>query len=111
MKTPERWIKNHLLITQQLTQNSSDFLRSPEIEGIIGNSDFIYLLNQSADDQDILQDKLHLTNKQLKFVTDSKQGSGLIKFDNVILPFTDLYPTDTKTYKVMSTKPQEMEVV
>ncbi len=94
-----------------LTQNSSDFLRSPEIEGIIGNSDFIYLLNQSADDQDILQDKLHLTNKQLKFVTDSKQGSGLIKFDNIILPFTDLYPTDTKTYKVMSTKPQEMEVV
>lgn len=91
-----------------LTQNVTDFLRSPDVEGILGNSDFIYLLNQSADDQDILADKLHLSDEQLKFVTDSDQGCGLIKFNNIILPFTDRYPTDTKTYSVMTTKPSEM---
>lgn len=90
-----------------LTQNVTDFLKSPDVEGILGNSDFIYLLNQSADDQDVLADKLHLSEEQLKFVTDSDQGCGLIKFNNIILPFTDRYPMDTETYKVMTTKPQE----
>ncbi len=90
-----------------ITQNVTDFFRSPDVEGILGNSDFVYLLNQSADDQDILADKLHLSEEQLKFVTDSDQGCGLIKYNNVILPFTDRYPIDTNTYKVMTTKPQE----
>ena len=90
-----------------LTQNVTDFLRSPEVEGILGNSDFVYLLNQSADDQTILVDKLHLSDEQLKFVTDSDQGCGLIKFNNIILPFTDRYPQGTKTYSVMTTKPNE----
>ena len=37
-----------------LTQNVGDFLKSEEIEGILGNSDFVYLLNQNAKDQAIL---------------------------------------------------------
>ncbi len=37
-----------------LTQNVGDFLKSEEIEGILGNSDFVYLLNQNAKDQNIL---------------------------------------------------------
>lgn len=90
-----------------LTQNVGDFLRSEEIEGILGNSDFIYLLNQNAKDQDILADKLGLSEMQLKSVTNSDQGSGLIIFDNVVIPFVDKYPTNTKTYKIMNTKPEE----
>ena len=38
-----------------------DFLKSEEIEGILGNSDFVYLLNQNAKDQAILADKLGLS--------------------------------------------------
>ena len=90
-----------------LTQNVGDFLRSEEIEGILGNSDFIYLLNQNAKDQAILADKLGLSDKQLSYVTNSEQGSGLILFDNVVIPFVDKYPTDTKTYRIMNTKPEE----
>lgn len=48
-----------------LTQNVGDFLKSEEIEGILGNSDFVYLLNQNAKDQAILADKLGLSEKQL----------------------------------------------
>ena len=33
--------------------------------------------------------------------------SGLILFDNVVIPFVDKYPTDTKTYAIMNTKPEE----
>ena len=90
-----------------LTQNVGDFLKSEEIEGILGNSDFVYLLNQNAKDQHILADKLGLSEKQLTHVTNSEPGSGLILFDNVVIPFVDKYPTDTKTYAIMNTKPEE----
>lgn len=90
-----------------LTQNVGDFLKSEEIEGILGNSDFVYLLNQNAKDQAILADKLGLSEKQLSHVTNSEPGSGLILFDNVVIPFVDKYPADTKTYAIMNTKPEE----
>ena len=90
-----------------LTQNVGDFLRSEEIEGILGNSDFVYLLNQNAKDQQILADKLGLSEKQLKAVTNADPGSGLILFDNVVIPFVDKYPTDSMTYRIMTTKPDE----
>ena len=90
-----------------LTQNVGDFLRSEEIEGILGNSDFVYLLNQNAKDQAILADKLGLSDKQLSYVTNSEPGSGLILFNQVVIPFVDKYPKDTKTYRMMNTRPEE----
>ena len=91
-----------------LTQNVGDFLKSEEIEGILGNSDFVYLLNQNAKDQHILADKLGLSEKQLMHVTNSEPGSGLILFDNMVIPFVDKYPPNTKTYAIMNTKPEEI---
>ena len=90
-----------------LTQNVGDFLRSEEIEGILGNSDFIYLLNQNAKDQEILAEKLRLSEKQLSYVTNSDPGCGLILFDHLVIPFVDQYPKDTSTYAIMTTKPEE----
>ncbi len=92
-----------------LTQNVGDFLRSEEIEGILGNSDFIYLLNQNAKDQVILADKLGLSEEQLKHVTNSDSGCGLILYNDAVIPFVDRYPTDTKTFKIMNTKPEEVD--
>lgn len=94
-------------IPTALTQNVGDFLKSEEIEGILGNSDFVYLLNQNAKDKNILMDKLGLSEKQMLHVTNSEPGSGLILFDNVVIPFVDKYPADTKTYAIMNTKPEE----
>ena len=92
-----------------LTQNVGDFLKSEEIEGILGNSDFVYLLNQNAKDQVILADKLGLSDKQLDFVTNSEAGSGLILFNDAVIPFIDRYPADTKTYRIMNTRPESDE--
>ena len=89
-----------------ITQNVQDFLLSPQIEGILGNSDFVYLLNQNAKDQEILADKLGLSEKQLKYVTNAEPGCGLIRFNNVTIPFVDKYPSDTLTYRIMDTKPR-----
>ena len=95
-------------IPTAITQNVSDFLRSMDIEAILGNSDFICLLSQSSGDQMILKEKLQLSKEQLAYVTDAEQGCGLIKFDNIVIPFRDRYPTDTKSYAIMTTKPEEM---
>lgn len=93
-----------------ITQNVKDLLMSSKVENIFENSEFIYMLNQAAGDREILGEKLHISPEQLKFVENSGQGEGLIRFGNVILPFTDNFPTDTEMYRLMTTKPMEQEL-
>lgn len=90
-----------------LTQNVGDFLKSPDIEGIIGNSDFIYLMNTHKEDREILRKAYNLSEGQLQHITNAEQGCGLIIFDQFVIPFIDRYPENTKTYAIMNTKPQE----
>ena len=93
-----------------ITQNVKDLLMSSKVENIFENSEFIYMLNQAAGDREILGEKLHLSAEQLKFVENAGQGEGLIRFGNVILPFTDNFPKDTEMYRLMTTKPLEQEL-
>lgn len=65
------------------------------------------MLNQASGDRDILAEKLHISKEQMEYVTNSGQGEGLIRYDKVILPFTDHFPTNTQIYKLITTKPQE----
>ena len=91
------------------TQNPKDLLSSPEIENILENSDFIYMLNQAAGDRKILAERLNISSEQLAYVTNSEPGHGLLFFNNVILPFADDFPKDTELYKLLTTKPSEVE--
>lgn len=91
------------------TQNPKDLLSSPEIEDILENSDFIYMLNQAADDRKILVERLNISSEQLAYMTNSKPGHGLLFFNNVIPPFVDDFPKDTELYKLLTTKPSEVE--
>ena len=45
---------------------------------------------------------------QLSYVTQSNEGEGLLFYGNVILPFQDKFPKDTKFYNIMTTKPGEI---
>ena len=51
-----------------ITQNVKDFLSSAEIENILDNSDFIYMLNQSDGDRKILQKKLNCPTHKLSML-------------------------------------------
>ena len=93
------------------TQNVKDLLSSPEIENILENSDFLCMPNQAAGDRKILAERLNISPEQLKFVTNSPPGEGLLFFENVILPFADKFPRDTELYRIMSTKPSEVNGV
>ena len=90
-----------------LTQNVIDFLKSPEIEGIVGNSDFIYLMSMGSEDREIVQKYYNLSANQLNHITSAEPGCGLLIFDNYVIPFVDRYPSNTKTFAIMDTKPKE----
>ena len=86
------------------TQNPKDLLSSPEIENILENSDFIYMLNQAAGDRKILAERLNISSEQLAYVTNSEPGHGLLFFNNVILLSADDFPKDTELCKLLTTK-------
>ena len=87
-----------------ITQNVKDLLASQEIENIFENSDYIYMLNQAAGDREILAKKLGISPHQLSYVTQSGEGEGLLFYGNVILPFQDRFPKNTRLYRIMTTR-------
>ncbi len=96
-------------IPTAITQNVKDLLSSREVENIFENSDFVLMLNQAAGDRAILAKQLSISPQQMKYVTHTEAGEGLIFFGNVVLPFVDRFPTNTELYRVMTTKPEETE--
>ena len=92
-----------------ITQNVKDLLASQELENILENSDYIYMLNQAAGDREILAKKLGISPHQLSYVTQSGEGEGLLFYGNVILPFSDHFPKNTRLYALMTTKPSERQ--
>jgi type IV secretory pathway VirB4 component len=91
-----------------ITQNVKDLLSSREVENIFENSDFVYLLAQAAGDREILGAQLNISPQQMKYVTNSDAGEGLIIYGGVILPFVDRFPTNTALYKIMTTRPSDL---
>ena len=95
-------------IPTAITQNVKDLLASREVENIFENSDFVLMLNQAQGDRAILAGQLGISPQQMKYVTHTEAGEGLIFYGNVVLPFVDRFPKDTELYKVMTTKPEEV---
>ncbi|HEO2390662.1 TPA: ATP-binding protein [Streptococcus agalactiae] len=91
-----------------ITQNVKDLLMSKEIENIFDNTDFVLMLNQASGDREILARKLKISQPQLRYVTNSNAGEGLLFFGNTIVPFLDKFPKDTILYQKMTTKPEEV---
>jgi len=95
-------------IPTAITQNVKDLLSSREVENIFENSDFVLMLNQAQGDRAILAKQLNISPQQMKYVTHTEAGEGLIFYGNVVLPFIDRFPTDTELYRLLTTKPEEM---
>ena len=93
-----------------ITQNVKDLLSSREIENIFENSDFIYMLNQAAGDRQILARQLNISAHQLSYVTNANSGEGLLFYGNVIIPFVDHFPKDTKLYGLLTTRPEDIRM-
>ena len=85
-----------------------DFLMSREVENILENSDFVYMLNQAAGDRQILAKQLGISTHQLSYVTHANSGEGLMFYGSIIIPFVDRFPKDTEIYTLLTTRPSEV---
>jgi hypothetical protein len=92
------------LVITGITQNIEDLLKSEMARGMIGNSDFIMMLNQAPEDLAILGKMLNISNAQMGYVNQAEAGSGLLFAENTIVPFVDHFPTDSCLYTLMSTR-------
>ena len=87
-----------------ITQNVEDLLSSKESRGIINNCDFIMMLNQSPLDRQELAAMLNISETQMSYITNADYGQGLLYTGKSIVPFIDKYPRDTRSFKAMTTK-------
>lgn len=91
-----------------ITQNVEDLLKNETARTMLSNSDFVQMLNQAPLDRNTLADLLNISATQLSYITNSSPGEGLIYNGSSILPFKDNFPKNTKMYKAMTSKLDEV---
>ena len=91
-----------------LTQNVDDLLQSHTARTMLANSEFLVMLNQAATDRIELAKLLNISENQLSYITNVPSGHGLLKCGGSIVPFEDRFPTNTKIYRLMTTKFSEV---
>jgi type IV secretory pathway VirB4 component len=92
-----------------ITQNIEDLLISDLARRMLSNSDYIMMLNQAPSDRAELASLLNISSQQLSYVTNANAGQGLLFSGTSIIPFIDKFPTETRLYKMMTTKPEEVQ--
>lgn len=92
-----------------ITQNVEDLMQSHTARTMLANSEFLLMLNQAGSDRLELARLLNISDTQLSYVTNAEAGKGLLKCAGSIVPFEDKFPTQTRLYSLMTTKPDERE--
>jgi hypothetical protein len=90
-----------------ITQNVEYLLDSVLASTMLSNSEFIIMHNQAASDRDKLAKLLNISAEQMSYITGAKEGSGLIRIGNAIVPFKNEFPKNTELYKLMTTRPSD----
>lgn len=91
-----------------ITQNVETLLLSDDARRMLSNSEFIMMLRQATSDRTELAGLLNISSQQLKYVTNSGPGQGLLFAGKSIIPFIDHFPKDTQLYRMMTTKIDEV---
>ncbi len=88
-----------------ITQNVEDLLRSELARTMLSNTQFVVMLSQNATDREQLAQLLNISHETMMYVTNARQGSGLIYADEYgTIPFENKFPTNTHLYQIISTK-------
>lgn len=93
-----------------ITQNVEYLLDSVLASTMLSNSEFIVMHNQAASDREKLAQLLGISSEQMSYITNAREGEGLIRIGNAIVPFVNKFPKDTQLYKLMTTKPSDRSV-
>ena len=90
-----------------ITQNLEEVLRSQTARLMLSNSEFIIMMNQAPTDRQELAKLLHISERQLSYITNVPEGHGLLKVGHTMVPFENHFPKNTELYRLMTTKPGE----
>ena len=74
---------------------------------MLANSEFVALLKQANTDSSKMAEVIGVSEAQLRFVTNTASGMGLIKCGSVVIPFDNQISKDTDLYKLYNTNIHE----
>ena len=92
-----------------VTQNVEELLLSDTARLMLSNSEYIFMLSQATSDRVELAQLLNISPQHLGYVTNSNPGQGLLFAGNAIVPVINKIPKHTKMYKLMTTKPEDIQ--
>lgn len=90
-----------------ISQNVTDLLQNYVAATLISNSEFIALLKQSNIDSSKLSQVVGISDAQLRYVSCSPSGTGLIKCGSVVIPFDNTISKDSSLYRLYNTNIHE----
>ena len=90
-----------------ITQNVEELLQSVRASTMLSNSEFVVMLSQATSDKEDLSRLLNMSEEETKYITETSPGEGCIHIEDKNIPFVCHFPTDTKLYKLITTKPSD----
>ena len=90
-----------------ITQNIVDLLQNYTATTMLANSEFVALLKQASTDSSRMAEVIGVSEAQLRFVTNTSSGMGLIKCGNVVIPFDNTIEKGTALYNLYNTNIHE----
>lgn len=90
-----------------ITQNIIDLLQNYVATTMLANSEFVALLKQANTDSSRLAEVIGVSEAQLRFVTNSSSGMGMMKCGNIVIPFDNTISKDSDLYRLYNTNLHE----
>lgn len=90
-----------------ITQNVVDLLQNYTATTMLANSEFVALLKQANTDSNKMSSVIGISDAQLKFVTNSSAGMGVIKCGSVVVPFDNTIEKSSDLYRLYNTNIHE----
>ena len=91
-----------------ITQNVVDLLQNYTAITMLANSEFVTLLKQANTDSSKMAEVIGVSEAQLRFVTNTQSGMGLMKCGNVVIPFDNQIEKGTDLYNLYNTNIHEI---
>ena len=90
-----------------ITQNVVELLQNYTATTMLENSEFVALLKQANTDSSKMAEVIGVSEAQLRFVTNTQSGMGLMKCGNVVIPFDNTIEKGTDLYNLYNTNIHE----
>ena len=93
------------------TQNVEFLLDTVHGSTMVSNSECVVMLNQSMRDAEKLTQLFHISDDQARYITNAQAGSGLLRYAGTLIPFVNRFKKDTELYRLITTKPGEVQKI